>query len=95
MSKTLSLFHLVINTYKRKMTITEEHKKSLYAYIFGILKNHDCFVHRINGISNHIHILFDLHPSLALANVVKDIKQSSSVWLRINPSFPDWEGWGK
>jgi REP element-mobilizing transposase RayT len=36
----------------------------------------------INGIEDHIHILSDLHPSIALADFIKDIKVSSSKWMK-------------
>lgn len=95
MSTTSCIYHIVINTYKREMTIREESKKSLYAYIYGILKEKNCFVHRINGIPNHVHILMDLHPSISLADLMKNLKQSSSLWMKRNGLFPEWEGWGK
>ena len=75
------------------MTIPEEHKRELYAYIFGIVKRHNCFLIRINGIPNHIHMLVDLHPTVALATLVKDIKQWSSHWLKQNPKFPYFDSW--
>ena len=34
---------------------------------------------QINGMEDHIHILSDLHPSIALADYIRDIKI-----LRIN-----------
>lgn len=63
-------------------------KAELYNYIFGILKNNNCFVHRINGMSDHVHILFDLNPSIALADIVKAIKRCSTLWLKGNGIFP-------
>lgn len=74
MSKTKCLIHLVFATKSRKTTILMPRKAELYNYIFGILKNNNCFVHRINGMSDHVHILFDLNPSIALADIVKAIK---------------------
>ena len=95
MSKTKSLHHIVFATKRREMTIPEEHKKELYAYIFGIIKHKKCFLLRMNGIPNHVHMLVDIHPSVALADLVKDIKQWSSRWLRENPKFPMFDSWGE
>lgn len=95
MSKTRSLHHIVFCTKNREMVIPEEHKKKLYAYLYGILQNKKCFLHRMNGIPNHIHILVDVHPTIALADLLKELKQSSSVWLKGNPSFPYFCGWGR
>lgn len=92
MSKTNSYHHIVISTYCRKKTITELHKKDLYAYILGILNNKKCKLIRINGTGNHIHILLNLNPTIALSDIVKTVKQSTSLWLkklRVFSSF--WE----
>ena len=44
-------------------------------------------------MANHIHILSDLHPSVALADYMRDIKTASSVWLKQQKEFPLFEGW--
>ena len=77
------------------MTIPETHKKELYAYIFGILKNKHCHLLRLNGIGNHVHILLDLHPSIALASLVRDLKLQSGKWMKENESFKDFDGWNE
>ncbi|MCM1296752.1 MAG: IS200/IS605 family transposase [Muribaculaceae bacterium] len=93
MSKTISLHHIVFATRNRRCTIPEQHKKKLYAYISGVIKNKNCYLHRLNGIENHIHLLIDLHPSVALADFVKSVKQSSSVWMKQQPEFSDFDSW--
>lgn len=96
MSKTRCLIHIVFATKRREMTITENHKRDLYAYIYGIMKNNDCFVHRINGMPDHVHILADLHPTVALADLVKDVKQFSHKWIKNNADkFPMFSRWGE
>jgi len=87
------LYHIVINTKHRKETLSPEYSEELYAYILGIIRNKNCFLYRINGIENHIHMLSDLHPSLALADYIRDIKVASSLWLKSHLGFPDFEGW--
>lgn len=87
MSKVKATYHIVFGTKNRQQTITPEYRKDLYAYIYGILKQNSCHVHRINGMAEHIHILFDLNPMKALSEVVKSIKQiykdSAGTSLRI------------
>ncbi|MDE6395855.1 MAG: IS200/IS605 family transposase [Muribaculaceae bacterium] len=82
MSKTRLIHHIVFATKHRKPAINKENKRKLYAYIYGIITNHKCFLLRINGIEDHIHILVDLHPTVAVANLVKEIKQYSSHWIK-------------
>ncbi len=95
MSKTRCIFHIVFATKNRERTIPEHSKKELYAYIFGIIKNQNCHLIRMNGVEDHIHILLDLHPTVSLSRCVQEIKQSSSYWLRQNRILPNFIGWGK
>lgn len=86
-------YQIVFATKYRRPTITETHCEDLYKYIWGVVKNNHCKLYRINGIEDHIHIFCDLHPSVALANFVKDIKVSSSIWMKQSGLFPDFQGW--
>lgn len=86
-------YQIVFATKYRRPTITEAHCEELYKYIWGVVKNNNCKLYRINGIEDHIHIFCDLHPSVALANFVKDIKVSSSIWMKQSGLFPDFQGW--
>ena len=95
MSATISLFHIVINTLDREMTIPDETSEHLYRYITAIVKNKDCKVFRINGIGNHVHLLVGLSAAVALGDLVRDIKQGSSKWAKQQVYFPRFRGWGK
>ncbi len=44
-------------------------------------------------MEEHIHILTDLHPSIALADFIRDIKTASSIWLKDSDDFPNFIGW--
>ncbi|HZX62958.1 MAG TPA: IS200/IS605 family transposase [Bacteroidales bacterium] len=89
------LYHVVFRTKDSRKTIVPSHSKELYAYIMGIIRNKNCFLYRINGMEDHIHILCDLHPSIALADYMRDIKTSSSIWLKQSEKFSDFNGWAE
>ena len=95
MSYTTSYYHIVIRTYRSESTIPKEHEKELYAYIYGIAKNLRCQTYRIGGMSDHIHIFVSLPSSLSLASFMQRIKTDSSKWLKANPHFPNFRGWGR
>ncbi len=86
-------FHIVFGTKSHQNTIPEKHCSELYKYIWGIIKNKNCHLYRINGTSNHIHVFSDLHPTISLSDYIRDIKRSSSIWLKENTNFPDFGGW--
>ena len=87
------LYHLVFRTKDSKPTIQQDHVDQLYSYISGIIKNKNSHLYRINGVENHLHILTDLHPSVALADFMREIKVSSSIWMKNGGLFPDFNGW--
>lgn len=89
------LYHIVFRTKYSEPSINQDHAQDLYKYIWGIIKNKNCRLYRINGIEDHIHILSDLHPSVALADFIKDIKVASSKWMKASGYFPHFKGWGK
>ena len=71
----------------------EAKQRDLYAYIYALLKAQNCFVYRINGIEDHLHIVTHIHPTLAIAYLVKDIKLASSDWIKKSGCFPEFAGW--
>jgi putative transposase len=89
------IYHIVFGTKNRLPTISIENKKELYKYIWGIIKNKNCKLYQINGTENHIHLLTDLHPSVSLADFVKTVKVSSSLWIKEHGKFPGFKGWAE
>jgi len=87
------VYHIIIRTKDSKPTINQDHADQLYAYITGIIKNKDSHLYRINGVENHLHILTDMHPSIAPADFVKYFKVSSSKWMKDSGLFPLFRGW--
>jgi REP element-mobilizing transposase RayT len=87
------LYHLIFRTKDSRKTLVPEHSRELYAYIVGTIRNKKGFIYRINGMEEHLHILCDLHPTIALADFMRDIKTASSIWLKQSGKFPEFEGW--
>jgi putative transposase len=87
------LYHLVFRTKDSLPTIEQGNASLLKSYITGIIKNKNCHLYRINGVENHLHILTDLHPSIALADFMREIKVSSSLWMKRGTLFPKFRGW--
>ena len=88
------LYHIIFRTKGSKRSINIEYSADLYKYIWSIIKNKNCVLFRINGMEDHLHILSDLHPSVALADYIRDIKVSSAKWIKESGFFPDFDGWG-
>ena len=88
-------YHVVFGTKFRKPTIPDVHCQLLYKYIWGIIENKKCKLYRINGCEEHIHLLVDIHPTIAVSTFVKDLKVSTSLWLKQQREFQNFEGWSE
>ena len=65
----------------RMSLITKDYKEELYKYITGIVRNKGQKLLQINGMADHLHILIDLRPAMAIAELVRDVKSDSSDWI--------------
>lgn len=90
---TQILYQIVFGTKNDEQTMVESGQKTLYKYIWGILKNKKCHLYRINGMEDHIHIVTHIHPTVALAYLIKDIKIASSEYIKTENLFPNFRGW--
>ena len=90
---TQIIYQIVFSTKNRERTLAKENRDDLYKYIWGLLKNKNCHLYRVGGVEDHIHILTHLHPSVALSSLVKDIKMASSVFIKENNVFNNFNGW--
>jgi REP element-mobilizing transposase RayT len=86
-------YHIVFSTKARARVLTEVKREALFRYTWGILKNDKSHLYRINGIEDHVHILASLHPTVCLADLVKDIKTGTSKWIKENSVFPEFTHW--
>ncbi len=92
-SYTQILYQIVFGTKNRENVLTKPNREQLYRYIRGIITQKKCFLYCINGVEDHIHILIHLHPTVALADLVKDIKVASSIWIKEQRIFPGFTAW--
>ena len=95
MSHTFLLYHIVISTKERRMAIRPDCERSVYKILFHILNKQGCYVYRINGMPDHIHLLVDASPNIAPAKLVGELKRQSSLFIRSNTILPDWSGWSE
>lgn len=90
---TQILYQIVFSTKNREQTLDKNNQKELYQYIWGVLKNKNCHLYQIGGVTDHVHILTHLHPSISLSSLVKDVKLSSSEIIKAHNIFPEFAGW--
>lgn len=90
---TQIIYQIIFSTKYRERTLSKKNRDELFKYIWGVIKNKNCHLYRINGVEDHIHIVTHLHPSVSLSSLVKDIKVSSSLYIKEQKLFEHFKGW--
>ncbi len=85
MSQTLSdvLLHIVYSTKDRRPFLQDAKiRRELHAYMGGILKKRKCPAIEINSVADHLHLLCRFDRNITIADLLRDLKASSSGFLK-------------
>jgi putative transposase len=82
----------------RQNLLKQDHKEELHKYITGIVRNYEQKLIAINGMPDHVHVLIGLKPNMALSDLVREMKSSSSTFINqkkwVKGKFNWQEGFG-
>lgn len=97
MSQSLSklYIHIIFHVKGNSVTIRNEDKKDLFAYMGAIIKDNESIPILLNGTNDHVHILCVMSKNIALAKLVEEIKRHTSRWIKtIDPHYKQfaWQG---
>jgi putative transposase len=83
------LVHTVFSTKERRPFLRDVVlRDELHRYLGGILTNLDCQPVIVGGVEDHVHVLCALSRTCQAAEMVKEVKRGSSVWLKAKG--PEW-----
>ena len=75
--------HLIFSTKDRFPFLRDKVLRSeMHAYLAEILRVHDCETLIVGGVEDHTHSLFALSRTHSIASVVKEVKRTSSGWIK-------------
>ncbi|MCA1629524.1 MAG: IS200/IS605 family transposase [Acidobacteria bacterium] len=81
-STHLSLhYHLVFSTKDRRPLIEAAWRGRLHAFLGGAVRTCGGVAEIVGGTGDHVHLLIGLRATHRLADVLREIKQSSSRWV--------------
>ena len=84
---------LVFAVKNREALLTKSIQEQVFLYIGGINKNLKHKSILVNGISDHIHILFGLNPNVSISDTVYHIKRNSSLFINKEKLCPGYFSW--
>jgi REP element-mobilizing transposase RayT len=77
------LLHLVFSTKERRPFLRDgAAREELHRYLGGILNGVDCPPIIVGGVEDHVHLLCVLSRTRTTADVVKEVKRGSSLWIK-------------
>ena len=77
----------------RQSLIDPSFENDLYKYMTGIIQSEGHKMLQINGMPDHIHILFGMRTHQSLADLMKIVKAKSSKWVNKNNLSPHKFAW--
>ena len=76
------LVHLIFSTKNREPSLSPDLQVELHPYLASVLDNDGCSSLQVGGVEDHVHLLFGLPRTLTIAQVVENVKISSSRWIK-------------
>jgi putative transposase len=77
------LVHTIFSTKDRHPYLGDkELRNELHRYLTGILTNLECSPIIVGGADDHVHLLNCLSRIITVAEMVKELKRGSSIWLK-------------
>lgn len=74
--------HVIFSTKNREPWIHDGVRERLHGYMAAALQGLDCYPVLFNSVEDHIHLLFDLGRRVSIADAVREVKASSSRWIK-------------
>jgi REP element-mobilizing transposase RayT len=86
------LVHAVFCTKDRRPWLRDKKlREELHRYIGGILNHLECQPVIVGGVEDHVHLLCTLSRTCQAAEMVKEVKRGSSLWLKTkSPDLHDF-----
>jgi putative transposase len=81
-SLSLIVIHVIFSTKERRALLDADTRPKLHAYLATVARNAGCECYRAGGVADHVHLAIRLSRTLAVADLVENLKTSSSKWLK-------------
>jgi REP element-mobilizing transposase RayT len=74
-------YHLVFSTKHREALIAASWRSRLHEYLGGTVNGLGGRSEIVGGVADHVHLLAELQATHALADLMRELKKASSIWV--------------
>lgn len=87
--------HIVFSTKNRHPYFDSEYIQCVHSYLGGTIRGIGAEPLIVGGVEDHVHLLLGHKTNQCVADIVREIKKSSTQWVRQkHPNFSWQEGYG-
>ena len=93
MSKVNALFHIVFATKDRRPFLLDTFIEDLHKVINDIIISNKSRLHSINSVTDHLHMLVDLNPTVSISELIAAVKACAHNWMKTDSRAALFNGW--
>ena len=87
----LVILHLIFSTKDRRPLLVGDVRPKVHGYLATVIRNADCECYRAGGVADHVHLAIRLSRTITIADLVEQLKTTSSKWLKTqSPALADF-----
>jgi putative transposase len=76
------VLHVIFSTKDREPFFPPALRPELHAYLAVVARNNESECYRVGGVTDHVHLALSLPRTLTVADLVEELKTSSSKWIK-------------
>jgi putative transposase len=82
------IVHLIFSTKEREPWLNREIRPRMHAYLATVCRQLGAQAHRVGGVADHVHIITTLPRTLSQAEMIEQVKKTSSKWIKsLGPEY--------
>ena len=85
--------HAVFSTKRRALLINPGIERQVHWHMSEQLIASGCPVAAVNGMPDHVHLLFMQNPKLSVTDIIKQVKGNTSYWINEKKLTPEKFAW--
>jgi putative transposase len=76
------VIHVIFSTKDRFPCLGSSVRPGLHGYLATVARNSGCDCYRVGGVADHVHLAIRLSRTVSIAQLVENLKTSSSKWMK-------------
>lgn len=84
------IVHIIFSTKDREPWLDRAVRPRMHAYLATICRDLNAEAFLVGGVSDHVHLVATLPRTLSQADLIEDVKKTSSKWIKA--LGPDYRG---